>query len=251
MDLFDSHFHVIDHGFPLVANQGYLPDPYTSEDYLARMRSYDLVGGAIVSGSFQAFDQTYLLHALEVLGPSFVGVAQLPETVSDKELRDLDIAGVRAVRFNLRRGGSEEVSNLATMARRVYDLVGWHTELYVDSRELPELYETLVTLPAVSIDHLGLSGEGLPTVLRLAEQGVRVKATGFGRVDFDVQSALRDLHTANPQALMFGTDVPSTRAPRPYLDEDFALVVATLGEREAARVLSQNALEFYGPPRSA
>ncbi|MEX2374742.1 MAG: amidohydrolase family protein [Dehalococcoidia bacterium] len=251
MDIFDSHFHIIDPGFPLVPNQGYLPDPFTTDDYLQRMSGYELAGGAIVSGSFQAFDQTYLVHALEVLGPSFVGVAQLPESVSDEELQELHTAGVRAVRFNLRRGGSEEVTHLATMARRVHDLVGWHTELYVDSRELPDLFDTLVTLPAVSIDHLGLSTEGFPTLLRLAEQGVRVKATGFGRVDFDVPAALRDLHSANPHALMFGTDVPSTRAPRPYLDEDLTLVVETLGEREAARVLSENAIDFYGSPRPA
>ena len=43
--------------------------------------------------------------------------------------------------------------------------------------------EMLVSLPAVSIDHLGLSKAGFPTLLRLAEKDVRVKAAGFGRVD--------------------------------------------------------------------
>ena len=36
------------------------------------------MGGAVVSGSFQGFDQSYLLDALDQLGPSFVGVTQLP-----------------------------------------------------------------------------------------------------------------------------------------------------------------------------
>ena len=90
-----------------------------------------------------------------------------------------------------------------------------HTELYVDSRVLPELKDVLIRLPAVSIDHLGLSREGFPGLLTLAEKGVRVKATGFGRIDFDPVTALKDLYSANPSALMFGTDLPSTRAPRP------------------------------------
>jgi predicted TIM-barrel fold metal-dependent hydrolase len=76
---------------------------------------------------------------------------------------------------------------------------------------------------------------------------VRVKATGFGRVDFDVRSALTDLYAANPGALMFGTDLPSTRAPRPYLDNDYTLVLETLGEEKAANVFYNNAIEFYRP----
>ncbi len=244
---FDCHFHIIDKNFPVVPNQGFMPDAFTSEDYLERLKTVDLCGGAVVSGSFQAFDQSYLFHALKVLGRSFVGVTQVPQTVSDQELRELDGAGVRAVRFNVKRGGSEEIHHLETMERRVHELVGWHTELYVDSTELADLFETLVSLPAVSVDHLGLSKAGFPTLLRLAEKGVRVKATGFGRVDFDVRSALTDLYSANPRALMFGTDLPSTRAPRPYQDEDYTLVLETLGEEKAADVFFNNAIEFYRP----
>ena len=246
---FDCHFHIIDKNFPVVPNQGFMPDAFTSEDYLERLKAVDLCGGAVVSGSFQAFDQTYLFHALKVLGPSFVGVTQVPQAVSDQELRELNNAGVRAVRFNVKRGGSEQIHHLESMARRVHELVRWHIELYVDSTELADLFETLVSLPAVSIDHLGLSKAGFPTLLKLAEKGVRVKATGFGRVDFDVRSALTDLYAANPRSLMFGTDLPSTRAPRPYLDEDCTLVLETLGEEKAANVLYKNALEFYRPKK--
>ncbi len=243
--LFDSHFHIIDRRFPLIPNNGYLPDDLTCSDYLAQISSYDLRGGAIVSGSFQAFDQSYLLDALSNLGPGFVGVTQLPAAATDEEILELDRAGVRAVRFNLKRGGSEDVRHLDTMARRIYDLAGWHLELYVDSRELDGLFATLAALPAVSIDHLGLSRDGFGTVLKLAERGVRVKATGFGRVDFDVPAALTQLHAANPKALMFGTDLPSTRAPRPYTDEDFLLVARTLGNEAARGVFYDNAAEFY------
>jgi predicted TIM-barrel fold metal-dependent hydrolase len=248
---FDCHFHIIDKNFPVVPNQGFMPDAFTGEDYLERVKAVDLCGGAVVSGSFQAFDQTYLFHALKILGPTFVGVTQVPQTVSDKELQELNEAGVRAVRFNVRRGGSEDVHHLETMARRVHELAGWHIELYVDSRELADLFETLISLPAVSIDHLGLSKAGFPTLLKLAEKGVYVKATGFGRVDFDVRPALRDLYAANPRALMYGTDLPSTRAPRPYEDNDYNLVLETLGEEKAANVFYKNAIEFYRPKKIA
>ena len=82
-------------------------------------------------------------------------------------------------------------------------------------------------------------------VLRLVERGVRVKATGFGRVDFDVREVLSTIYTINPEALMFGTDLPCTRAPRPFRDNDLRLIIDTLGEQECARVLFENAMEFY------
>lgn len=230
-----------------MANNGYMPDTFTQNDYLSRMSPYNLCGGAIVSGSFQACDQGYLLKALSSLGPSFVGVTQLPHTVSDDKIIELSACGVRAVRFNPRRGGSEDIRHLSYMASRVHEIAGWHVELYVDSAALPALYQTLTKLPSVSIDHLGLGKTNFKTLVELAEKGVRVKATGFGRVDFPVLEALRDLYSANPYALMFGTDLPSTRAPREYADSDFMLVVEALGPEGAKKVFSENALNFYRP----
>lgn len=202
----------------------------------------------MVSGSFQAFDQGYLEDALRRLGPGFVGVTQLPPTATDAEILRLDRVGVRALRFNLRRGGSAGVGDLESMARRVHALAGWHVELYADSAALGDLFTALVELPAVSVDHLGLTRAGLPTLLRLVERGVRVKATGFGRVDMDlvgVRAALRTIHAADPRALMFGTDLPSTRAPRPFADSDVALIREALGDAGARRVLADNARAFY------
>lgn len=245
--LFDSHFHIIDDRFPLVPNQGYLPPTFTTDDYLKRTSDYHISGGAVVSGSFQGFDQSYLIEALKVLGPGFVGVTQLPSTVTDKELVDLNDAGVRAVRFNLKRGGSESVDKLDFFARRVFDVVGWHTELYVDSVHLPDLHTTLVSLPKVSIDHLGLSKAGFADVLALVEKGIYIKATGFGRVDFDVADAVQEIMKVNPGALVFGTDLPSTRAAKPYADEDFLRIIDALGEEKAAKVFYDNARQFYQP----
>lgn len=258
LTFFDSHFHIIDPRFPLVANQGFTPEIFTCDDYRKRTEPFHVIGGAIVSGSFHAFDQTYLLNALESPGPRYVGVTQLPSEVSDDELLRLAKQGIRAIRFNIRRGGSAHLSSLDYLARRVHDLVGWHTELYIDSKVLPQIFQVVASLPAVSIDHLGLSRDGFETVVSLAEKGVRVKATGFGRVDFDVSEAIRILSLANPSCLMFGTDLPSTRAERPFQDSDIAVVYDTLDGPLAERVLYSNALEWYrlpeiglpGPPES-
>ena len=105
LQIFDSHFHIIDNRFPLIPNNGYTPEEFTCKDYLEKTSAYERCGGAIVSGSFQAFDQSYLIEAIKQLGPSFVGVTQLPVTVTDDEIIRLNKSGVRAVRFNLKHGG--------------------------------------------------------------------------------------------------------------------------------------------------
>lgn len=244
--IFDAHLHIIDPRFPLVTNQGYRPPPFTVAEYRARVRRWRVVGGAVVSGSFQGYDQTYLRDALARLGPGFVGVTQLPPTAPDEEILALDAAGVRAVRGNLRRGGVADLDALIGLGRRVAALAGWHVELYVDARELPELAPRLGALPQLVIDHLGLSRDGLAAVLALVGRGARVKASGFGRADLDVPAALRAIADADPGALLFGSDLPSTRAPRPFRDSDVDLVLDTLGGELGRRVLHDNAAAFYG-----
>lgn len=243
--VFDGHLHIIDSRFPLIPNQGYLPDAFTVEDYLKRTSTLNLTGGAVVSGSFQGFDQSYLLDALNQLGPSFVGVTQLPTSATDEEVLRLHEAGVRAVRFNLYRGGLKNLDDVQRLGLRVHNLVGWHAELYVSSKDLPVLERRLAVLPEVVIDHLGIMWDGYAALLRLVERGAKVKATGFGRVCLDVRKALWKIADVDPGALIFGTDLPGTRARRPFSEADIDLIVETLGEPLANRVLCENAIEWY------
>lgn len=59
MRIFDAHFHIINFDFAISENQGYLPPSYVVEDYQHDVSDLNVVGGAIVSGSFQGFDQEY------------------------------------------------------------------------------------------------------------------------------------------------------------------------------------------------
>lgn len=247
--MIDAHLHVVDPRFPLEPNQGYVPPAFTAADYRSRTRSLGVVGGAVVSGSFQGHDQSYLRAALAELGPGFVGVTQLPPSVRDEQVLELHRIGVRAVRFNLRRGGDAEPERIERLARRVHELAGWHAEFYLGAAALEVLTPLLRRLPRVVVDHLGMEAAALPHLLELVGGGAKVKATGFGRVDLDVANALRRISAVDPTALLFGTDLPSTRAPRPFRDDDLALVVRTLGEDAAGAVLHDNAAAWYGLPR--
>ncbi|MBF6211123.1 amidohydrolase family protein [Nocardia puris] len=244
--MFDAHVHIIDPRFPLIENEGYLPDPYTIADYRKRMSRFDIGGGAVVSGSFQGTDQTYLKAALAELGEGWVGVTNLHLDATDDEIADLDRAGVRAMRFNLKRAATD-ITQMTVLALRAHELVGWHVELYIDGQMLASLQPVITKLPALSIDHLGMSADGLPYLLDLVDRGARVKATGFGRVEMQVADTLRRIHAVNPQALMFGTDLPGTRAGRPFEDTDVDLICDVVGVDMYA-VLEDNARAFYRLP---
>ena len=251
MRLFDAHLHIVDPAFPLVPNDGYTPPAFTAADYLRATNPLGVVGGAVVSGSFQAFDQTYLLAALDRLGPTFVGVTQLPPSVPDPTVRELNEVGVRAVRFNLRRGGSAGLADMVELAARVYDLVGWHAEVYVDGSDLADIEKTLAALPLVVVDHLGLSAAGRPTLLRLVERGAKVKATGFGRLDFNPAPLLREIASADATALLFGTDLPSTRAPRPFEASDIRRLLDALDPTAGRLATYENAVALYQPRQTS
>ncbi|MFE3292608.1 amidohydrolase family protein [Rhodococcus sp. NPDC059234] len=242
--MFDAHVHIIDPRFALVENDGYLPDPFTIADYRARVDGFGVDGGAVVTASYQGTNQDYLVAALEELGPGWVGVTQLPEDATDEDILALDRAGVRALRFNLRRSATD-VKLLTTQALRAWELAGWHAEFYVDAALLLSLEPVFKKLPAVSVDHLGMSTRGLPYLLNLVDRGVKVKATGFGRATIDdVGDALRRIHRVNPGALMFGTDLPGTRARRAFESADLDLITESVGD-DLEAVLGGNARAWY------
>jgi len=246
MTLFDAHFHIIDPRFPLVPNNGFMPQKFTAADYRDRVEGLDVTGGAVVSGSFQAFDQNYLKDALAQLGSGFVGVTQIPADTSDDDILALDGAGVRAVRFNLYRGGSATLDDVDTLAHRVHEVAGWHSEFYLDAAELPELEATLAALPQISIDHLAMSDDASGALLRLVETGTVVKATGFGRINVvDPDALMRAILGVNPAALIFGSDLPSTRAAIPFQDSDIDRIADAVGTEHADAVLDGNARRFY------
>jgi predicted TIM-barrel fold metal-dependent hydrolase len=243
--LFDAHCHIIDHTFPIIPNQGYTPPHFPLDDYLAQARPLGVGAGAVVSGSFQGFDQTYLRDLLPRLGKGWVGVTQVPDNIPDREIADLAAIGIRALRFNMFRGRIDSVDELVALATRAHAAGGWHAEIYADAAALKPHVARLAKLPQVVIDHLGMTEAGLPVVLELVDAGAKIKATGFGRVKLDVPRALEAIARRNPGALVFGTDMPSTRAQRPFSPADIELTERVLGAELARKAFWDNSIALY------
>ena len=61
----------------------------------------------------------------------------------------------------------------------------------------------------------------------------------------DVSKTLEAIGRRSPNALVFGTDIPSTRAKRPFEVADIDLVERVLGPALAKRAFWDNPLELY------
>src|ERR1700730_16857714 len=93
--------------------------------------------------------------------------------------------------------------------------------------------------------YLGMTEDGVPVLLDLVAAGCKVKTTGFGRVKMDVPNALERIAQKNPNALVFGTDFASPRAPRPFMPSDIVLIEKVLGRELAQRTFWDNPLALY------
>jgi predicted TIM-barrel fold metal-dependent hydrolase len=237
--VFDAHLHIFAAAAPLPGHDGFVPDRFEAADYRARVAALGVTGGAVVAASTQGHDTAPLIAAAEALGEGFCVIARADPAQDDAALADLAARRVRGLRYLLHRGDAWEMPALLAHARRAA-AHGLHAELYADAATLAPHVEAIAALPAVGIDHLGLTEAGLPVTLALAARGARVKATGFGRVALDVRRALEVL-AAIPHCLMGATDLPSTRARRPFHNDDLALLRRIAGEA----ALAANARAFY------
>jgi predicted TIM-barrel fold metal-dependent hydrolase len=246
-NIFDAHCHIIDKRYPIVANQGYVPPSYSIEEYRDQTIPLGITAGAIVSGSFHGYDQTYLRALLPVLGPRWVGITQVPPDVPDIEIASLSSIGVRGLRFNIYRGRIDSVDDIVALATRANSIGKWHAEIYTDASALRPHVGKLSKLPQIVIDHMGMNEEGLPVILDLVDAGAKIKVTGFGRVNMNIPRAIEQIASRNSNALMFGTDLPSTRAKRPFEASDIDLIRNILGPTNTTKTLWSNALKLYKP----
>jgi len=243
--IFDSHFHIIDYRFPIHKNNGFKPEEFKLGEYLHWADILDIRGGVIIPGSYHGFDNTHITETIKEIGKGFVGVAQLKSNVSDDVLFRLESAGIRGLRFNVKRGIYTELGDMLSFAQRVHDLLNWHAEIYPGPGFIDDNFSTLSKFPSLSIDHLGISRDNFRALLRLVEKGAMVKASGFGRVDFNVRTALKQIVDVNPVSLMFGTDLPSTRTSTWFSPENIGMIKDLFDNEISDRILYKNALSFY------
>ncbi len=178
----DTHMHIYDKRFPKAATAKIEAPDASIADYLKMRARLGIERTVVVQPSTYGKDNRCTLEAMAAIGPSAHGVAVVDETVSDAELARLTKIGIRGIRFFMLGGAPLPWEILETMASRVAPF-GWHVQLQLDGRDLPDREALLNRLAAtLVIDHVGKFLEpvtpdhpGFRTLLRLVDRGAWVK----------------------------------------------------------------------------
>ena len=224
----DAHCHVFGPGaeFPYAPERKYTPCD-ASKEHLWALRDFLGLGrNVIVQATCHGSDNRALVDALHASEGRARGIASVARTVTDSELRGLDAAGVRGVRFNFvkRLVNTTPREVLQEIANRVAPL-GWHIVIYFEAAELPLLYDFFASLPStVVVDHMGrpdvtkpVDGPEFELFVRLMRERPNVWSKvscperlskagppGYG----DVVPFARRLVESFPDRVLWGTDWP-------------------------------------------
>src|SRR3954470_16137634 len=132
----DCHHHIYDARFQPARQAVLKPAPATVADYRLFQKRIGTTRNVVVQPSTYGVDNSCLLDAMRQFGTTNArGIAVVNTSVSDTELRELDKAGVRGIRFNLQQAGATKLDMLAALAKRVTPL-GWHVQMNVSPEQI-------------------------------------------------------------------------------------------------------------------
>jgi predicted TIM-barrel fold metal-dependent hydrolase len=260
----DCHLHIIGppEQYPHVSNRTYTPVEAPVEDYRRVTAALGIDHAIVVQPSFYGTDNRCTRDAVLASNDRWRGVAVIDPAIKESELANLHEAGFRGVRINLLFKGGLAMEVLEEIAHLIQPL-GWHVQMLVDGRNLPELAPRLRRMPVpFVIDHMGhmptsvgVHHPGLRTLLQLAREGCWVKLSGPYRISRqsypydDVVPFAHALVEAAPSRTVWGTDWPhpAVSVPIPREGELMDLVPVWIPDAVTRhRVLVENPAELYG-----
>jgi D-galactarolactone isomerase len=263
----DAHIHVYDSRFPVAANAALRPPDASVEEYRQLQRRLGTSRVVVVTPSTYGTDNSCTLDAVAQFGQKNArAVAVVDTSVTDPELKRLDAAGVRAIRFNLLvKGGTTTIDMLGPLAQRIAPL-GWHVQVHMSAEQIADSEALFAGLPTpVLFDHRGRippqPGVGHPAfaVMRRLLDGGRawVKLSSayqdskVGPPTYaDIAPVAQAFARAAPERMLWGSDWPHPTEKFGEKPDDAALfdLLADWAPEAAARqrILVDNPATLFG-----
>jgi len=190
----DAHVHVFGPGarFPYEPGRATTPGDAPKETLFALHDFLGFERCVIVHTAAHGFDNSATADALAAKGGAYRGIALVPTTISDAELKALDAAGFRGARFHYMRHLKQAalIDDAIAFGKRLAPL-DWHLQIHMEAELIAELSPALRRAPVpVVIDHmgrvdasLGLDQPHFNALLRLlGDRNVWVKVSGADRI---------------------------------------------------------------------
>src|SRR5450755_1171356 len=108
----DCHHHIYSSRFKVDPNSTLRPGDASVADYRLLQKRIGTSRNVVVQPSTYGVFNDGLVEALSEFGPTARGVAVVNAGVTDAELKRLDAAHVRGIRFNLATGGATTIEML-------------------------------------------------------------------------------------------------------------------------------------------
>jgi 2-pyrone-4,6-dicarboxylate lactonase len=155
----DAHVHVFGPRarFPFAVGRTFTPCEAPKEALFALHALLGIERCVVVQSMAHGFDNSVTADAIAARRGAYVGIALVPLTVADAELRRLDAAGFRGARFHFMRhlGATTPIDDIIAFGERLADM-GWHLQLHFESALVHELAPALLrTAAPIVIDHMG------------------------------------------------------------------------------------------------
>lgn len=259
----DCHHHIYDSRFPVSAKAVLRPADATVSDYRLLEKRLGIARSVTIQPSTYGTDNRCMLDALRQFGRARGrGIAVVDGNVSNAELRQMDAAGVRGIRFNLLQAGATPLDSLEPLAKRIA-VFGWHVEVNASPEQIEANQATWNRIPVnVVFDHLAhitapaQSHPAFGTIAKLLRQGKAWMKLSGAYMDrktgpptyADAGLVVRAYVKEAPERLVWGTDWPH---PTEKKKPDDALLLDLLAEwvpeeNTRNRILVDNAAKLYG-----
>ncbi|MGP0091871.1 MAG: amidohydrolase family protein [Xanthobacteraceae bacterium] len=263
----DAHCHVFGPAdkFPYAPERKYTPCDAPKEKLFALRDFLGFDKNVIVQASCHGTDNAALVDAMVASKGRARGVAVVGEEVSESELKSLDRAGVRGVRFNFVRRLVDFTPRdvLQRIAARVAPF-NWHIVVYFEMPDLPELESFFTTLPTVVVvDHMGrpdvkkgVDHPEFQRYLRLLDQHKNIwskvscpeRLSLAGAPYDDVVPFARTLVERFPDRVLWGTDWPHPNMTKEAPDDGVLVdIIPKIAPTPAlqASLLVDNPMRLY------
>jgi D-galactarolactone isomerase len=260
----DTHMHFYDKKYPLAKTAASPPPEDGSvRTYRALRQRVGITRTVVVQPTAYGKDNSCSLDGMAALGRDARGVAVVDDQVSDAELRRLDALGMRAARLHMLPGGAIPWDIADAVVKRVQS-AGWHAQLQLDGRLLPERERQILGWPGrIVIDHIGriadpvsVDNPAFRCLLRLVDSGrVWVKLSAPYLVSksgppgyADVSALARALVAAAPERMLWATNWPHPNEKHPPDEADLLDLLLDWADDERTRrkILVDNPAALYG-----
>jgi predicted TIM-barrel fold metal-dependent hydrolase len=262
----DCHHHIYSAHFKVDPKSTLRPGDASVKDYALLQKRIGTSRNVVVQPSTYGIFNDGLVEALAEFGPQARGVAVVNDTVTDAELKRLDAARVRGIRFNLATpGGATSMEMLEPLARRIAPM-GWHVQFYMTADATLAAKDVLNRLPCpIVFDHLahipqpiGTGHPAFAVVVDLLQKGKAwVKLSGayqdtkVGPPTYADSTAVAQAYVKGaPERLVWGSDWPHPSEQSKGLPDDAVLfdLLAQWAPDEAVRnrILVDNPAKLYG-----